>query len=288
MVENLTTDEKFQTELAVKQIVTNILLTMAAITVTLGITFLTLTLILENFPELSNLFGKYGLILLILGIVLIPVTFLLAVPLQSLMGRWKRKQEEKKPNSITISEQEQGRILNDRVEFKLWACERYLSNLKELERKYGNLDASNARLSAEFEIDGFLAEIVGALDSLLFRINEKLSLGILDNEVRLDTVQRELNNIGKSDLLQEVHSAMNGGNWLWALKRKRNYSMHNRMLPKQIVVVTSRVEQFRFYIDPYDPNSGKENKEIIQYFVECINDTKQLIQSIIQKEPVLQ
>ena len=77
-------------------------------------------------------------------------------------------------------------VLSDRINFKLFAAQRHLDKLKNIEKQYGHIGAN--RLYAEMELDCFFAQIIGAKDSLLMRINEKLGLGIDDKVVNLDEV----------------------------------------------------------------------------------------------------
>jgi len=81
------------------------------------------------------------------------------------------------------------RLLNDRVEFKLYAAEQHLDRLKEIENAYGDIAKNNARIEVEMEVDCFYSQLVGAVDSLLFQINDKLDLGIPVNRVNFADVQ---------------------------------------------------------------------------------------------------
>jgi len=47
------------------------------------------------------------------------------------------------------------RLLNDRVEFKLYAAEQHLDRLKEIENVYGDIAKNNARIEVEMEVDCF-------------------------------------------------------------------------------------------------------------------------------------
>jgi hypothetical protein len=62
-------------------------------------------------------------------------------------------------------------LLIDRVEFKLYAAEKRLKNLQEIELKYRNMEKDDILVEAEMEIDCFLAQILGAVDSLLTQID---------------------------------------------------------------------------------------------------------------------
>jgi hypothetical protein len=70
------------------------------------------------------------------------------------------------------------KFLSDRVRFKLYACQRHLKNLKNIESKLGNLDSADVRLSVEIEVDSLISQMIGTVDSLLIELNDKLKLGI--------------------------------------------------------------------------------------------------------------
>jgi hypothetical protein len=44
-------------------------------------------------------------------------------------------------------------LLDDRVEFKLYAAEQHLNRLKEIENVYGDIAKYNARIEVEMEVD---------------------------------------------------------------------------------------------------------------------------------------
>jgi hypothetical protein len=69
-------------------------------------------------------------------------------------------------------------------------------------RQYGYIGAS--RLYAEMELDCFFAQIIGAKDSLLMRINEKLGLGVDDKVVNLDEVYNRLKSQDKEYIVKEL------------------------------------------------------------------------------------
>ncbi len=94
------------------------------------------------------------------------------------------------------------RLLNDRVEFKLYAAEQHLNRLIEIENAYGDIAKYNARIEVEMEVDCFLSQLIGAVDSLLFQINDRLNLGISTNQVNFANVKSALSDKTKKiDLL---------------------------------------------------------------------------------------
>src|ERR687895_201420 len=100
------------------------------------------------------------------------------------------------------------KLLNDRVEFKLYAAEQHLNRLKEIENAYGDIAKDNARIEVEMEVDCFLSQLVGTVDSLLFQINDSLDLGIPSDQVNFTNVQSALSaNTKKIDLLSPFDRA---------------------------------------------------------------------------------
>ena len=54
---------------------------------------------------------------------------------------------------------------------------------------HGDLLSKDARVSAEMEIDSLISQIIGTVDSLLFRIIDKFQLtGIRKNRIEIPTV----------------------------------------------------------------------------------------------------
>jgi hypothetical protein len=127
-------------------------------------------------------------------------------------------------------------LLSDRTKFKLYAAESHLNKLKDLEAGSGNLSGSETRIFTELEIDCFFSQIVGAKDSLLFQINEKLGLGILFKDVEIGRVQGELGKKGKEKLLKKLHSAMRENNWPWLLNEFRNQGVNRNFIRKHVAV----------------------------------------------------
>jgi hypothetical protein len=117
-------------------------------------------------------------------------------------------------------------LLLDRVEFKIFAAEKHLNNLKELELNFPNMEKIDVAIQMELEIDCFLAQLLGSLDCLLLLINTRLELGIASGKVDIATIQSALNartkNIG---LLTDLHQASEHNSWLWILKEFRNQTM---------------------------------------------------------------
>jgi hypothetical protein len=188
------------------------------------------------------------------------------------------------------------RLLNDRVQFKLYAAEQHLNRLKEIENAYGDIAKDNARIEVEMEVDCFISQLVGAVDSLLFQINERLDLGIPTDRVNFADVQSALSAKTKNiDLLSPLDSARQQGNWYYMLSILRNQLVHRTFLKKVISVydLLPKPRQVRF------PNIQRESEEgtpfdrvidmeIIQYLEKSLHQVSDLIFSIRASEPSLQ
>lgn len=187
------------------------------------------------------------------------------------------------------------RLLNDRVEFKLYAAEQHLNRLKEIENAYGDISKDNARIEVEMEADCFLSQLVGAVDSLLFQINDRLDLGIPTDRVNFSDVQSALSaKTKKIDLLSPLDRARQHGNWYYMLSELRNQLVYRTFLKKAIPVhaYPQKPRQVRFLnvLREFDGNPFGHimDMEIIQYLEKSLHQVTELIFSIRGSEPLLQ
>jgi hypothetical protein len=200
---------------------------------------------------------------------------------------------------VTKLSDEEGRIkrlLNDRAEFKLHAAEQHLNRLKEIENAYGDIAKDNARIEVEMEADCFLSQLVGAVDSLLFQINDRLDLGIPTDHVNFANVQSALSaKTKKIDLLSPLDTARQQGNWYYMLRELENQLVHSTFLRKVIPVrdLPPKPLQVRFL--NVRREFGQESSfdrimdmEIIQYLEKSLQQVGELISSIRSNEPLLQ
>ena len=162
----------------------------------------------------------------------------------------------------------------DRISFKLHACRQHLRNLKDIELKYNDLTLHDVRMSAEMEMDSFLYQMIGTVDSLLFKINDKFGLMIPYDRIEIDKIQSALSAETKSiDLLNDLDSANQHGNWYWTIKQLRNYSLGNSLISQEAFEVLA--------------NYTKTNMKIIPYFEQSLEYLEKLIESIRKREPKL-
>jgi hypothetical protein len=187
------------------------------------------------------------------------------------------------------------RLLNDRVEFKLYAAEQHLNRLKEIENAYGDIAKDNARIEVEMEADCFLSQLVGAVDSLLFQINDRLDLGIPSDRVNFSDVQSALSaKTKKIDLLSPLDRARQHGNWYYMLSELRNQLVYRTFLKKAIPehAFPQKPRQVRFLnvLREFEGNPFGHimDMEIIQYLEKILHQVRELIFSIRGSEPLLQ
>jgi hypothetical protein len=188
-------------------------------------------------------------------------------------------------------------LLSDRVKFKLYAAEQHLQTLEKLQKESGNLAGSGTRISAEIEIDCFLAQIIGAKESFLFQVNQKLRLGIDDEDVDIGIVQTKLNNNGKGNLLKALHKSMRENNWLWLLNDFRNQTVHRNFIRRHVAISvgisdarTSFIyKKYKVKVGNITQEIEKEKvEEVIPYLHKSLVRMKKLIDSIKAQEPDLQ
>jgi hypothetical protein len=163
----------------------------------------------------------------------------------------------------------------DRISFKLYSCQLHLKNLKDLELKYKDLPSSDVRISMEMEIESFISQMIGTVDSLLFKINNKFRLSIPDDSIEIDKVQSALSSETKSfDLLNDLDEANQDGNWYWTIKQLRNYSLDNSLISQDAFELLA--------------NYTKTNMKLIPYFEQSLNHLQKLIENIRIRETMLQ
>src|SRR5437867_7508877 len=167
--------------------------------------------------------------------------------------------------------------------------------LKEIDRLHGGIAKNQARLKVEMEIDCFLSEIVGAVDSLLFQINSAFDLGISDNRVTFQDVQSALSAKTKHiALLDELDKARQPGKWYSALSELRNQSMYHTFLKKTIIVhdFPGKPAQIKFLKLQRDtegnPVEQEMQQEVIPYLEKSLEQVSAMINSIRKNSPLLQ
>jgi hypothetical protein len=116
--------------------------------------------------------------------------------------------------------------------------------------------------------------MIGTVDSLLFKINDKFGLMIPSDRIEIDKIQSALSAETKSiDLLNDLDKANQYGNWYWMIKQLRNYSLGNSLISTEAIEVLA--------------NYTKTDMKIIRYFEQSLDYLEKLIESIRKREPKL-
>ncbi|MFL6412229.1 MAG: hypothetical protein ACJ71K_13445 [Nitrososphaeraceae archaeon] len=188
------------------------------------------------------------------------------------------------------------RLLNDRIDFKLYSAEQHLKRLKEIENAYGDIAKYSARIEVEMEVDCFLSQLVGAVDSLLFQINDKLDLAIPSDQVNFANVQSALNAKTKIiDLLSPLDKARQEGMWYFILSETRNQLFQGTFLRKVFSVndslqkpsqVRSLYAKREFQKDK--PSDHDMDMDVIRHLEKSMDQVRELIFAIRSGQPLLE
>jgi len=174
------------------------------------------------------------------------------------------------------------KLLEDRIEFKFYAAEKHLQILSDMEAKGETPNNSQGRLNWEIEIEELLFHLIGAMDYLLLRINERLNLKLESRKVTAINVCKKLRLKKRNDLIKELWDLSNPRNpvrsWLKILTDLRNTGTHRSIINVSFAGDNTRIT---FVEDP------KSELEIIPYLDDRIQRMRDLIDNIIRKDPSL-
>lgn len=173
-------------------------------------------------------------------------------------------------------------LLENRIEFKFYAAEKHLQALTDMQAKGETPKNSVGRLNWELEIEELLFHLVGAMDCLLVRINERLNLGLENRKVNAINVCKELRLKKRNDLIKELWYLLNPHNrvrsWLKILTDLRNTGIHRSIINISFAGGNMNIT---FVEDP------QADSDIIPYLDDHIQRMRDLIDNIITKEPLL-
>jgi hypothetical protein len=174
------------------------------------------------------------------------------------------------------------KLLEDRIEFKFYAAEKHLQILSDMEAKGETPNNSKDRLNWEIEIEELLFHLIGAMEYLLVRINERLNLKLETRKVTAINVCKKLRLKKRNDLIKELWDLLNPRNpvrsWLKILTDLRNTDTHRSIINVSFAGGNTRIT---FVEDP------KSELEIIPYLDDRIQRMRDLIDNIIRKDPSL-
>ena len=173
-------------------------------------------------------------------------------------------------------------LLEDRIEFKFYAAEKHLQILSEMQAKGKTPNNSDGRIDWELEIEELLFHLIGTMDCLLIRINERLKLGLEIRKVTAINVCKKLRLKKRNDLIKELWDLVNPNNpvrsWLKILIDLRNTSTHRSIINVNFAGGNTHIT---FVEDP------KSDLEIIPYLDDRIQRMRDLIDNIISKGPLV-
>ena len=157
-------------------------------------------------------------------------------------------------------------LQSDRIIFKLFACEEHLKNIKNIKLQHGDLLSKDARVKAEMEIDSLISQMIGTVDSLLFRIIDRFQLtGIQSDRMEVPAIisglSAQSNGIELAKKLQDAN--LLGGSYR-RFKDLRNYSLSGSLL------------------------SAEASLDVIKYFEQTLAQLKEFIKNVVTNEPKLQ
>lgn len=189
-----------------------------------------------------------------------------------------------------LEDSEVSKLLEDRIEFKLWSAKKHLDKLVKIENNYGGIMGTN-RIYAEDELDCYFAQIFGARDALLMLINEKLNLNLSEKKVYVKTINEKLESQNKKHILKELNDlSCDTTCWYWILNELRNRSIHRNMPVKSTAVTisenindkTSSSSVKNYFLLPPDYNNSMD-KEITVFLTLCTERMKKLTENIKKK-----
>lgn len=156
-------------------------------------------------------------------------------------------------------------LQEERIIFKLYSCEEHLKNLKRIQSEHGDLLSKDARVNAEMEIDALISQMIGAFDSLLYRIVDKFQLsGIPIDKMDAARVMSGLTAQSKGlEVAKELQDANMLGSWYLRIKDLRNQSLHGSIF------------------------SAMSPSDVIPYFERTLINLKEFINNLVAKEPIL-
>lgn len=174
------------------------------------------------------------------------------------------------------------RLLEDRIEFKFYAVEKHLQILSDMEANGETPDNPRARLNWEIEIEELLFHLIGAMDCLLDRINERLNLKLEIRNVTTINVSKKLRMNKRNDLIKELWDLSNPRNpirsWLKIMIDLRNTGTHRS-------IINVRFAKGNMHITLTEDSDS--DLEIIPYLDDRIQKMRDLIDTIISREPLL-
>ena len=128
------------------------------------------------------------------------------------------------------------------------------------------------------KLNAYLFPLIGALDALLFRMNEKFGFGLLLYEINLKKISEKLSKEHK-DLQSLLKPTVEGIDWLYCLIKLRNIGTHRNSLNVRVARSIGNDSIPQITSLRYAPDI-----DVISFLDKSIHKMKQLIDDIIEKE----
>ena len=210
-----------------------------------------------------------------------------AIHLLGMVKNIYRRVFKRRHMSQDLSEEQAGELIENRMEFKLYAAKQHLKNLRNLEQEGGSIGFSKERVRWEMEIESFLFYVVGVRDSFLVKINDKLGLKLKEEEVYMNTIENKLNHLNEQHLLTDLKN-FNTSSCFRILKESRDQSTHRRLIEvrfshglyEDLNAGTSRSVKPKVFLVA-DPD---KQLEIIPFLEDSLQKVEALLGQIINNE----
>jgi Cthe_2314-like HEPN len=183
---------------------------------------------------------------------------------------------------MDLSEEDASKLLENRVNFKLYNAEQHLNNLKTLNQNGISMRQYRGRVTWEMEIESFLFHISGVYDSLLVRINDKLELKLKGKDIKYHNIKTFLTYLNEQSLLTSLHNFYNNSS-VQKLTEWRNYVTHYNLLN---ILMTGSSDEPEVFIHK-DPDKKPDKKLPILFLEKGLKDVKDLVQDFMNNHPRL-
>jgi hypothetical protein len=122
---------------------------------------------------------------------------------------------------MDLSEEDASKLLENRVNFKLYTAEQHLNSLKTLNQNGISIRQFRGRVPWEMEIESFLFHISGVYGSLLVRINDKLELKLKGKDIKYHNFKTILTYLNEQSLLTSPHNFSNNSSEIKGMEKSR-------------------------------------------------------------------
>lgn len=167
------------------------------------------------------------------------------------------------------------------TDFKLNAADFHLKKIINLKRAWKSIVGTKTRFKTDVAVDGFLCEVMSAVDSLLHDINKGLKLKIPVEDVCLNQVKKKMRECGFNVAdLGDLNNLYLREHWLSDLRKLRNYSVHTNLLGWAIKLELPAGITEVYLKKPWIHGDGETEKEIIPYFREQLKKVRILVKDV--------